>query len=185
MNMENKKSTPLFFWQIISAHTVSYTIAGVIALYLFNYRALWEMEAMSVFYRAIDTPIVALGPFLQIFRGIIVALILLPLRKTFFEEKHGLLKLGLVILGFSIISTYGAVIASFEGLIYLDLPLSVHLWGIPEGLIWLSLFIGILKVMIDYSHRRVVLISSVIAVLLICLLSTFGFLAALATGGLL
>jgi len=111
--------------------------------------------------------------------------VLLPLRKTFFEEKHGLLKLGLVVLGFSIISTFGAMGTSFEGLIYLNLPLYVHLWGIPEGLIWLSLFIGILALLVMYSHKKFVLIISIIAILLVCLMSISGFLYASGFGGLI
>jgi hypothetical protein len=147
--MENKKGLVKYFWQVTSAHTISYFIAGIIGMTLFNYQEWWSSEYMSAFYRDIDSPIVVLGGgFLQIFRGIIVALILLPLRKIFFEEKYGLLKLALIIFGFSIVSTYGAVITSFEGLIYLKVPFIYHIKGIPEGLIWLSLFIGILFISI-------------------------------------
>jgi len=107
-----------------------------------------------------------------------VALILLPLRKTFFEEKYGLLKLALIVFGFSIVSTYGAVITSFEGLIYLKVPLSYHIKGIPEGLIWLSIFIGILFVSIKYSHKKLVTILSIIIMSLISFMSILGFLMA-------
>ncbi|MCL2252767.1 MAG: hypothetical protein FWC12_12750, partial [Treponema sp.] len=110
--MENKKGLVKYFWQVISAHTISYFIAGITAMAFFDYKEWWSSEYISAFYRDIDSPIVALGGgFLQIFRGIIVALVLLPLRKIFFEEKYGLLKLALTIFGFSIVSTYGAVIA--------------------------------------------------------------------------
>jgi hypothetical protein len=119
------------------------------------------------------------GGFLQIFRGIIVALILLPLRKTFFGEKYGLLKLALIIFGFSIVSTYGAVITSFEGLIYLKVPLVYHIKGIPEGLIWLSLFFGILYVSNKHLHKKIVFILSIIIMTLISFMSIMGFLAAL------
>ena len=120
-----------------------------------------------------------MGGFLQIFRGIIVALILLPLRKTFFEEKYGLLKLALIVFGFSIVSTYGAVISSFDGLIYLKVPFVYHIKGIPEGLIWLSLFIGILFISIKYSHKRIVTILSIIIVALIAFMSLVGFFGAM------
>ena len=140
--MENKKDLIKYFWQVTYAHTISYFVAGIIGMTLFNYQEWWSSEYMSAFYRDIDSPIVALGGgFLQTIRGIIVALVLLPLRKTFFEEKFGLLKLALIVFGFSIVSTYGAVITSFEGLIYLKVPFIYHIRGIPEGLIWLSLFI--------------------------------------------
>ena len=115
------------------------------------------------------------GGFLQLFRGIIIALILLPLRKTFFEEKYGFLKLTLIIFGFSIVSTYAAAITSIEGLIYLKVPIIYHIKGIPEGIIWLSLFIGILFISIKYSHKKLVTILSIIFTVLIILLSNMGY----------
>ena len=123
--MENKKVLVKYFWQVTYAHTISYFIAGIIALKFFDYEGWWSSEYFSAFYRDIESPIVALGGgFLQVFRGVIVALILLPMRKTFFGEKFGLLKLALIIFGFSIVSTYAAAITSFEGLIYLKVPLT-------------------------------------------------------------
>jgi hypothetical protein len=175
--MEKKKGLIKYFWQVTYAHTISYFIAGIIAVAFFDYRKWWSSEYISAIYRDIESPIVALGGgFLQIFRGIIVALILLPLRKTFFEEKFGLLKLALIVFGFSIVSTYGAVITSFEGLIYLKVPIMYHIKGIPEGLIWLSLFIGILFISIKYSHKKIVTILSIIIVALIALMAIMGYL---------
>jgi hypothetical protein len=178
--MENKKGLLKYFWQIISAHTISYFIAGATAMTLFNYREWWATEAFMAFYRDIDSPIVSLGGgLLQILRGFIVALIIFPLRKTFLEEKYGLLKLALVIFGFSIVSTYAAAITSIEGLIYLKVPFIYHIKGIPEGLIWLSLFIGILYISIKFSHKKIVTILSIVFVVLIALMTTMGFFGAM------
>ena len=177
--MESKKGLIKYFWQVTYAHTISFFIAGIISLAFFDYREWWSSEYISAFYRDIESPIVALGSFLQIFRGLIVALIILPLRKTFFEEKFGLLKLALIVFGFSIVSTYAAAITSFDGLIYLKVPLIYHIRGIPEGLIWLSLFIGILYISIKYSHKKVVTILSIIIVTLIALMSIMGYFGAM------
>jgi hypothetical protein len=178
--MEKGRNLVRYFWQVTYAHTISYFIAGVICMTIFDYQQWWSSEYMSAFYRDIDSPIVALGGgVLQMFRGLIVALILLPMRKTFFEEDFGLLKLALIIFGFSIVSTYGAVISSFEGLIYLKVPMSYHLKGIPEGLIWLSLFIGILFVSRKYSHKKIVKVLPVIVVGLILLMTIMAFFGAM------
>ena len=176
--MEKKNGLVKFVWQVTYAHTISYFIAGIIAVLFFNYQEWWSSEYISAFYRDFESSIVGLGPFLQIFRGVIVAFIILPLRKTFFEEKYGLLKLALIIFGFSIVSTYGAVITSFEGLIYLRVPFSYHIRGIPEGLIWLSLFIGILFISTKYTHKKWITILSIIIVCLIGFMSLMGFLVA-------
>jgi hypothetical protein len=178
--MENKKGLVKYFWQVTYAHTISYFLAGVIAMALFDYKEWWSSEYMSAFYRDIDSPIMALGGgIFQVFRGLIVALILLPLRKTFFEEKYGLLKLALIIFGFSIVSTYGAVITSIEGLIYLKVPFVYHIRGIPEGIIWLSFFIGILFISIKYSHKKIVTILSIVIVSLIVLMTTMAYFGAM------
>jgi hypothetical protein len=91
--METKQGLIKYFWQVAYAHTIAYFIAGIFAVYVINYRDLFATEIISSFMHPVDSPIVALGPGLQIFRGIILALILLPLRKPFFEEKNGLIKL--------------------------------------------------------------------------------------------
>jgi hypothetical protein len=127
---------------------------------------------------SVDEPIVALGPSLQIFRGMLLALILLPLRKTFFEEKHGLIKLGIIILGLSLLSTIGATMGSFEGYIYTKIPFKYQLLGYPEAIIYVFLFTGILGVSIKYSDRKIVTVLSIIVVLLIGLMSIMGFLMA-------
>jgi hypothetical protein len=173
-----KNNLVKYFWQITYAHTVAYFIAGIFALAVMNYRDLFATEIISSFMRSVDEPIVALGPLLQIFRGILLALILLPLRKTFFEEKHGLIKLGIIILGLSLLSTIGATIGSFEGYIYTKIPFMYQLLGYPEAIIYVLLFIGILGVSIKYSDRKIITVLSIIVVLLIGLMSIMGFVMA-------
>ena len=75
--MEKKSNVVKYFWQIMYAHTIAYFIAGIFALVVVNYRELYATEIISSFMLPVDTPIVALGPLLQVFRGIIIALILL------------------------------------------------------------------------------------------------------------
>jgi hypothetical protein len=119
--MEKKDNLVKYFWQITYSHTIAYFIAGIFALVVVNYKELFATEIISSFMLSVDEPIVALGgTSLQIFRGILIALIISPLRKVFFEEKHGLIKLGVIILGFSQLSTIGPTMGSFEGYIYIQ-----------------------------------------------------------------
>jgi len=177
--MEKKFNMIQYFWRIIYAHTIAYFIAGIFAVAVINYRELYSTDIISSFMRPIDTPIVALGPFLQIFRGIIIALILLPLRKIFFEEKNGLIKLGLIIIGLSLLSTIGPTIGSFDGYIYTKIPYKYQILGYPEAVVYVSLLIGILRISIKYSHKRIITILSIIIVVLICLMCIMGYVAAL------
>ena len=121
-----------YFWQIIYAHTIAYFVAGVFALLVMNYRDLFATDVISSFMKPVDEPIVVLGPVLQIFRGILLALVLLPLRKVFFEEKNGLMKLGVIILGLSLLSTIGPTMGSFEGYIYTKIPYMYQMLGYPD-----------------------------------------------------
>ena len=177
--MEKKQCLAKYFWQVTYAHTIAYFIAGLIVLPIMNYGDLWAKDIISSFMRPIDDPIIGLGPLLQIFRGLLVALIILPLRKTFFEEKNGLLKLGLMILGFSVLSTFAAALGSFEGYIYTKVPAKYQALGYPEAIIWLSLFIGILHISIKYGHKKIITILPIIFMILICLMSIMGYFAAI------
>jgi hypothetical protein len=126
----------------------------------------------------VDSPIVALGPALQIFRGILIALIILPLRKTFFEEKNGLIKLGIVIFGLSLLSTIGPTWSSFEGYIYTKIPYKYQILGYPEAIVYVLLFIGILAVSKKYEHKKIITLLSIVITVLISLMSIMGFLSA-------
>ena len=176
--MEKKKGIVKYFWQVTYAHTIAYFIAGIFAVTVMNYRDLYATEIISSFMHPVDTPIVALGPFLQIFRGILLALILLPLRKTFFEEKHGLLKLGAMIIGLSLLSTIGPTSGSFDGYIYTKIPYIHQILGYPESILYVFLFIGILYISAKYADRKIITVLSVICVVLISVMSIMGFVMA-------
>ena len=143
-----------------------------------NYRELYSTETISLIMLPVDTPIVALGPFLQIFRGILLALILLPLRKIFFEEKNGLFKLSLIIIGLSLLSTIGPTMGSFDGYIYTKVPYLYQILGYPEAIIYVFLFIGILSISIKYVHKKIITILSIVIMILICLMSIMGYVMA-------
>jgi hypothetical protein len=176
--MEKKSNVVKYFWQIMYAHTIAYFVAGIFSVVVINYRDLYSTEIISSFMHPVNTPIVALGPFLQIFRGIIIALILFPLRKTFFEEKNGLLKLGLIVIGLSLLSTIGPTIGSFEGYIYTKIPYMYQILGYPEAIIYVLLFVGILAVSIKYAHKKITTILSILIMALICLMSIMGYIMA-------
>jgi len=176
--MEKKTNLVQYFWQIIYAHTIAYFIAGIFATVVINYRELYSTETISLIMLPVDTPIVALGPFLQIFRGIILALILLPLRKPFFEEKKGLLKLGLIILGLSLLSTIGPTMGSFDGYIYTKIPYMYQILGYPEAIVYVLLFIGILSISIKYAQKKITTILSIVFMVLISLMSIMGYVMA-------
>ena len=168
-----KKNLP-FIWKITYSHTIAYFIAGVLAMNIMDYANFFSLEINS-FMRPLEAPIIGIAPLLQIFRGFCIGLILLPLRKTFFEDKRCLLKLGLLMIGFSLLFTFAAAPGSFEGFIYTIIPVKNQIIGYPEAIVYFSLFILLLHVSNKYGHKKIINISAIAVMVLIGFMSIMGF----------
>lgn len=115
-------------------HVSTYMLFGLLASTLLDYRSWWQTETL-VYMRPISSPFVAAGPGLQIFRGVVFGLVLYPFREVFLGPKHGWLRLWALLVGLGIVSTYAAAPGSLEGLVYTNLALPYHLFGLPEVLL--------------------------------------------------
>ena len=162
---------------MIYSRVIAYFLAGLFAITFMGYKEHFASDTLRLIMRAVDSPLVALGPMLQIIRGLIIGLVLLPLRKFFIEEKYGFLKLALLILGLSFISTIGPAPGSFEGIIYTILPIQYHLLGIPETLVYILLFTFFLHLSYK-SEKRWISILAVVLVIVICIFSLLGYFSA-------
>ncbi len=169
----NGRAAGNFIWRVCSAHVIAYFIAGVFALFIMDYRSEFLTEPLSSLMKPVESPWIMLGPSLQIFRGMIIALVLIPVRRFIFE-KDGFIKLTVLILGLSFISTIGPAPGSFDGYIYTVFPLRYHLIGIPEALLYTLLFSGIISFWYK-SGKKWITIISIIFVAIIMFLSISGF----------
>ena len=176
--MKNKENFA-FAWRVTAAHVFAYFIAGVFAMKLFDYGNWFSTSAiLSAVFKPMNDPIYALGgTSLQVVRGIIIALVLMPMRKVFTEEKYGFLKLGLLIFGLSVLSTFGAAFGSIEGLIYTKLPINEQIKGYPEAIIWISTFTGILWLFYKLE-KKAINITALILLILMILMGIVGYLGA-------
>ena len=172
MNQKDK-GRGTFIWRVSSAHVIAYFIAGVFALVFMNYKVHYSSEALSLFMRPLSSPWVCIGPALQIFRGVIIALVLLPIR-SFIFTKYGYIKLMWLIFGFCSVSTIGPTPGSFDGFIYTVLPVYYHLLGMPETLLYIFLFTGILAFWYKWEKKYMAWIS-VMGVILIITMGIMGF----------
>jgi len=170
-----KKPTLKLAWQITYAHMIAYFLAGLFALLAVNYRDLYATASLSLLMRPIDDPVVALGPALQVARGLVLALAIIPLRRAFFEDDRGYLKLGLAVLAFSLLSTIGPTPGSLDGYIYTTIPAGYQLLGYPEALLYTALFVGILKLAHKFDGKKLVLVLPILLVCLILLMSAAGY----------
>jgi hypothetical protein len=168
---ERSKENFKFVWRVTAAHVIAYFIAGLFAASLFDYGNWFSSGILSSVMKPATAPIVALGgTSLQIIRGIIIASVLLPVRKVFTGENYGFLKLGLLILGLSVLSTQGPAFGSFEGLIFTKLPVMEQIKGYPEAILWISLFVGILWTFYKFEKKA----TDIIAIVLLTLIVLMG-----------
>jgi hypothetical protein len=142
-----------FLGRVTSTHLATYFVAGMLAYSLFDYRTLFQTEALSCLMRPISSRWVAAGPALQVFRGFIFALALYPFRSVFLGGRHGWLKLWGLLMGLAIFSTAGAAPGSVEGMIYTKIPIGHHLLGLPEVLLQTLVFSLLLTAWHRHPHR--------------------------------
>ena len=119
-----------FFFRITACHMVTYMIVGFLAYTIMDYPAQFSDECSIMV--PTDSPRVALGPALQVIRGLIFAVVLYPFRRVFLDERWGWLKLWGLFLGLAILSTAGPAPGSVEGMIYTRAPISGQVVGLWE-----------------------------------------------------
>ncbi len=155
---------------------ITYFLMGLIASMLLNYKELFENPPMSYLMRPTNSLWVALGPVLQIFRGLVFSIVLWFYKDIFLFKEYGWLKLWGLIVGLSILSTTGAAPGSIEGLIYTKIPIIDQLNGYLEVVPQTLLF----SVFLYYWYlkpKKVWNIISIILVSIVVLLCTLGFMA--------
>jgi hypothetical protein len=168
----------LFCWRIIAIHMIAYLIAAVFAQFTFNYRELLKSETLSLIMRPWESPLVALGPFLQSVNGFFIALILYRIRHLIINVKDGWLTLFLIVAGFSIFAPQAPGPGTFEGFIYTKLPISEHIIGLPECLLYSFLFsFGVYQWF--QKPKRIWNILSIFGIVIITLMSLLGVLASI------
>ncbi len=173
----NTKEINVFIWRVTAIHVITYFIIGILSMYIFNYRNLFESGNLGLIMKPLDSPWVPLGPGLQIFRGLIFAIVLWPFKSIFLSKEKGWLKLWLLFIGLSILSTFGPAIGSIDGMIYTTIPIKQQLTFLPELVIQSFL----LSFCIYYWYqkpKKIFDIVPIILVALIVLMSVAGFLAA-------
>jgi len=65
-----------FAWRVMACHMASYFVAGLLAYTLMDYRGLFQTPGLAQFMRPLESPWVAAGPALQVFRGLLIAAVL-------------------------------------------------------------------------------------------------------------
>lgn len=166
-----------FAVRVTACHVVTYFFAGLMAFTVLDYRGQFLSAALSCFMLPVDAPIVALGPILQVIRGLIFAAALFPFRQVFLATPRGWLLLWGLMVGLAVLSPTGPAPASIEGFIYTKIPISQQALGYFE-VVPQTLAFSILVVAWNRRPRRAWTIVMIGLTLIVALMSTLGYLAA-------
>ena len=132
--MSGSPSFGQFALRVTACQIVTYFVAGLGPYTFLDYRGQFLSHALSCFMLPVDAPIVALGPILQVFRGLIFAAALFPFRQVFLATPRGWLLLWGLMVGLAVLSPTGPAPASVEGFIYTKIPISQQVLGYFEVL---------------------------------------------------
>ncbi|MEI9972142.1 MAG: hypothetical protein WDO73_08835 [Ignavibacteriota bacterium] len=88
--------------------------------------------------RPLSDSMVMAGPLFQPIRGLVFATVFYALRGCLFGRQLGWLRMGWMLIGIGILSTFGPASGSIEGMIYTPVPLLGQLRGwlevVPQAL---------------------------------------------------
>jgi len=166
-----------FALRVTACQVVTYFVAGLGAFAFLDYRGQFLSQALSCFMLPVDAPIVALGPILQVFRGLIFAAALFPFRQVFLAAPRGWLLLWGLMVGLAVLSPTGPAPASVEGFIYTKIPISQQVLGYFEVLPQ-TLAFSFLVVTWNRRPSRAWTIVMVGLTAIVGLMSVLGYLAA-------
>lgn len=116
----------------VVVHTVTYFVAGLLALAFLDYARRYATPQVSLYMRQTDDPMVMAGPLFQPIRGVLFGFVFYLLRDNLFGRKRGWLVMWALLVVVGVLSTFGPAPGSIEGMVYTVWPLSAHLWGLPE-----------------------------------------------------
>lgn len=167
-----------FVWRVVALHMLTYFVVGLIAFTLLNYRDVYSNTDLRFLMRPTSSPWVAVGPALQVIRGLLFALVLYPFAGRFLAAGRGTFLLWGLFLGLAILGPAGPAPSSLEGVIYTKLPLSLHLLGLPEIVLQTLVFSAGLVAWCRQPARWMNVVA-VVGVVIVVLLSGAGILAAI------
>jgi len=160
-----------FFFRIAACHMVTYMVVGALAYNIMDYPSQFSDECSIMI--STDSPRVALGPTLQVIRGLIFAIVLYPFRRVFLDESRGWLKLWGLFLGLAILSTAGPASGSVEGMIYTKIPIAGQIIGLWEVVLQ-TLAMSVLVVIWNRRPTRAWTVVMGVLVALVVLMSVAG-----------
>ena len=177
--METKEITLLgIILRTIVVHTVTYWIVGILAFTILDFSTWFAEPGWRGLMRPTDDPMVTAGPLFQPIRGLFFGFVFYWLGETFFDKKNGWLIMWGVLVLLGILSTFGPIPGSVEGLIYTTLPFGDQLLGLIEILLQSCLLSVVLSYWVNHPEKRWITWVSNVLFVIVILFSSMGMLSA-------
>lgn len=145
---------PELLFKTAVVHTVTYFVAGILAMTLLDYGAIFEDPGFAGFMRSTDEPLVRAGPLFQPLRGVLFGLAFYPLREVLFARPRGWAVIWLLLVVVGIFSTFGPSPGSVEGFVYTTVPVWLHFYGLPEVVLQSLALSWLLHYWVRHPERR-------------------------------
>ncbi|WP_298890257.1 hypothetical protein [uncultured Serinicoccus sp.] len=113
-------------------HVATYLLVGLIASRALDYTDLLGRPVISDYYLPYGSADLLASTALQVLRGALFGLVLLPFCGVLADSRWGWLWVWSVFVVIGILGTPAAAPSSFEGVVYTRLPWWFHLVGLPE-----------------------------------------------------
>ena len=137
-----------------TTHTITYTLMGLLASTLLDYRAMFTAAGLNCLMRSFDDPLLVAAPLYQPLRGALFGFIFYLLRQSFFGPKRGWLVMWATLVGLGILGTFGPAPGSLEGLFFTVVPVWAQVRGLPEVLLQSLLLSGALHYWVNTPEKR-------------------------------
>lgn len=122
------------------SHVVTYLVVGLLASRALDYAEILGRPVIGDYYLPYGSGDLVVSTTLQLLRGALFGVVLLPFRGVLAASRWGWLWLWAVLVVIGILGTPAAAPSSFEGLLYTRLPLWFHALGLPEMLLQTGAF---------------------------------------------
>lgn len=145
------RSAAVFVARTTIIHVVTYFMIGLLASLFLDYRWAFGQPVVRDYMIEYQSGAQFVGPLVQVLRGAIFGVVLLPFRSAI-AGRLGWLWLWALLIGVGILSTPAAAPSSIEGLTYTRIPLWYHAFGLPEMLVQTLLFSALVAGYARHPH---------------------------------
>jgi hypothetical protein len=136
----------------VVCHTITYMFMGILASHFLNYAE--SMARPDSGMRHMDDPLVMAGGLFQPLRGLVFASVFYLLRGCLFGRKNGWALMAWMLIALGILSTFGPVPGSMEGMVYTTAPIRSQITGWLEIVPQAVLLSALLCYWVDHPEKK-------------------------------